>query len=156
MLLAIDPGSRPAFAMFDGGELVAVSLTWLDSFARARTIAIEGQWIHHAERGQKILTLAFTAGRQLEAAVRLCSDPREALLVAPRAWRDTAIPHSEGVPKAVYQARVLQYVPGAAERTAAIPEHRRGDALDAIAIGLGALRGASCKALPIHPYGFMG
>lgn len=165
MILSIDPGRRPGYVLLDETQLierrhlpdrpalplvVAVAMTYAIMggiawrYRPLSRVVIEGQHGRiPAKRRRSILTLSVEAGWQLHRAVAALGGtpcvihPQALSRTDPPGWRDAL--RVARVTKEVVQARVEKsLVPAEASLFACASAARRGDCLDAVAIGWGA------------------
>lgn len=149
MILAIDPGRRPGYALLDPGTLIdrrwygetpLVVACWqslptsLPAGVELTAVVVEGQWLQGAKRKAAILALALEAGWQLAAAQLLHGGA--GYIVPVSHWRGAL--ELGRATKKVAQNRCTSVltVPELAH-TASTSPTRRGDVLDAILIGWG-------------------
>lgn len=141
-LLANDPGFKPGYATFQDGRLIHVS-TAFPASGPYDVAVTERQFIAPRARGKKaaapagILTLAVTAGRQLERI----GAPVELGFLATE-WRAVLFRNGASLAKEVSAQRIYELRLDDAGRALVddIKKTRRGDVLDAVGLGLAALK----------------
>jgi len=162
LILAIDPGRKPAYALLDTSNLVErrffkrrlprVAGSWEALPERLpctpRVVVVEGQWLFGPRNKSAILHLALEAGWQLCAAcMTLGGEP----FVQPvNEWRE-ALGVGGRVVKKVAQNRCRSALdPAELSLLATTRPARLGDRLDAILVGWGwwVSRGYELGALP--------
>lgn len=124
-LVAIDPGQNPGVAYFRAGHLVRVETCVSCALSDVLTVEIPQVYPGTpAGQANDLITLAFTAGRQVAAvqAARVFG-------VLPRTWKGQ-------VEKSVTQARVAKRL---RPDELSLLTGRKHDAWDAVGIGLWAL-----------------
>lgn len=143
LLLANDPGFKPGYATFLNGRLIHVSTAFPASgpydvaVTEKQFIAPRSRLRARASRPADILTLAMTAGRQLERI----GAPVELGFLATE-WRGVLFRNGSSLAKEVAAERIYELRLDDAGRALvdAIKKTRRGDVLDAVGLGLAALK----------------
>lgn len=109
MILAIDPGEHPGYAIWDAGELVFCAEDPPESFAGITRVVVEGQDFRRRVRGRRVRpesigTLCLRAGAQAAAAAAYAGlDWFEVIPVAK--WKDAVERGGGRLAKAVFVER---------------------------------------------------
>lgn len=144
MIFAIDPGENPGFCVMDDetAEIAYLGTSLrrsIDCAGRRNVSALicEHPKIYPRSKSppNDIITLAFTAGRLLEAVRRSVESVEFILSPEPVTWKGGSIPKEVHHPKILREHEALR--PGEASKWLAsvAPSHRH-DAIDALGIAL--------------------